>query len=42
VLDELPAREEWEERRYGRNLLLIWGKELAPEGGPGGPADGER
>jgi 16S rRNA (guanine966-N2)-methyltransferase len=26
-LDQLPAREEWEERRYGRNVLLIWVKE---------------
>jgi 16S rRNA (guanine(966)-N(2))-methyltransferase RsmD len=24
VLDELPRRAEWEERRYGRNILLIW------------------
>ncbi len=23
-LDELPARVEWDERRYGRNHLLIW------------------
>ncbi|HTU22562.1 MAG TPA: RsmD family RNA methyltransferase [Gemmataceae bacterium] len=28
-LDELPARLEWDERRYGRNLLLIWVKPLA-------------
>ncbi|HEY7327130.1 MAG TPA: RsmD family RNA methyltransferase [Gemmataceae bacterium] len=26
-LDELPARTEWDERRYGRNHLLIWVKE---------------
>ncbi len=26
-LDELPDAEKWEERRYGRNLLLIWVKE---------------
>ena len=25
-LDELPARLEWDERRYGRNVLLIWVK----------------
>jgi 16S rRNA (guanine966-N2)-methyltransferase len=27
VLDELPNRTAWDERRYGRNLLLIWVKE---------------
>ena len=27
ALDELPQREQWEERRYGRNVLLIWLKE---------------
>jgi len=27
ALDELPARVEWDERRYGRNVLLIWVKE---------------
>ena len=26
-LDDLPARAEWEERCYGRNLLSIWVKE---------------
>ena len=26
-LDELPARAQWEDRRYGRNHLLIWVKE---------------
>ena len=26
MLDELPARAEWDERRYGRNVLLIWVK----------------
>ena len=26
-LDELPVRIEWDERRYGRNHLLIWVKE---------------
>jgi 16S rRNA (guanine(966)-N(2))-methyltransferase RsmD len=26
-LDELPRREEWEDRRYGRNHLLIWARE---------------
>jgi 16S rRNA (guanine966-N2)-methyltransferase len=27
MLDELPNRVEWDERRYGRNVLLIWVKE---------------
>jgi 16S rRNA (guanine(966)-N(2))-methyltransferase RsmD len=27
MLDELPARPEWDERHYGRNILLIWVKE---------------
>ena len=27
ALDELPQREQWEERRYGRNVLMIWLKE---------------
>lgn len=27
LLDHLPAREQWEQRRYGRNYLLIWVKE---------------
>ena len=34
VLDELPQREAWEERRYGRNLLLIWVKELEAQAPP--------
>jgi 16S rRNA (guanine(966)-N(2))-methyltransferase RsmD len=49
VLDQLPRREEWEERRYGRNILLIWVKELegpASEGrqspGDAEPASGGR
>ena len=29
-LDELPAREQWEDRRYGRNHLLIWVREAPP------------
>ena len=29
-LDELPARIEWDERRYGRNVLLIWVKTEPP------------
>jgi len=29
-LDELPARMQWEDRRYGRNHLLIWVKETPP------------
>jgi 16S rRNA (guanine(966)-N(2))-methyltransferase RsmD len=28
-LEELPEREQWEERRYGRNRLWIWVKEDA-------------
>lgn len=28
-LDELPASSEWDERRYGRNVLLIWVKPQA-------------
>ncbi|MHB1422415.1 MAG: RsmD family RNA methyltransferase [Gemmataceae bacterium] len=31
-LDELPARIDWDERRYGRNLLLIWVKNEPPNG----------
>jgi 16S rRNA (guanine966-N2)-methyltransferase len=27
LLDKLPDRDRWEERRYGRNHLLIWVKE---------------
>ena len=26
-MDELPARAEWEDRRYGRNHLFIWVKD---------------
>jgi 16S rRNA (guanine(966)-N(2))-methyltransferase RsmD len=48
LLDELPGLTEWEERKYGRNLLLIWVKEesapLSPGPGPGSasgdPGDG--
>ena len=29
-LDELPARSDWDERRYGRNHLLIWVKNEPP------------
>jgi 16S rRNA (guanine966-N2)-methyltransferase len=29
-LDELPLRTEWDERRYGRNHLLIWVKNEPP------------
>jgi 16S rRNA (guanine(966)-N(2))-methyltransferase RsmD len=32
LLDQLSAREAWEQRRYGRNVLLIWVKELLPAG----------
>ena len=42
LLDELPVRTEWEERKYGRNLLLIWVKEesVPPDPGPGADSDG--
>ncbi|HEY7424172.1 MAG TPA: RsmD family RNA methyltransferase [Gemmataceae bacterium] len=30
TLDELPARTDWDERRYGRNHLLIWVKNEPP------------
>ncbi len=30
ALEELPARLDWDERRYGRNHLLIWVKEAPP------------
>jgi 16S rRNA (guanine966-N2)-methyltransferase len=30
ALDELPDRPAWDERRYGRNHLLIWVKETEP------------
>jgi 16S rRNA (guanine966-N2)-methyltransferase len=29
-LDRLPRQQEWEDRRYGRNHLLIWVKEEQP------------
>jgi 16S rRNA (guanine(966)-N(2))-methyltransferase RsmD len=31
MLDELPDRTGWDERRYGRNHLLIWVKETPGE-----------
>jgi 16S rRNA (guanine(966)-N(2))-methyltransferase RsmD len=38
---ELPRAEQWEQRRYGRNELLIWVKESSsadvPEGSPAAP-----
>ena len=30
ALDGLPARAQWEDRRYGRNHLLFWVKETEP------------
>jgi 16S rRNA (guanine(966)-N(2))-methyltransferase RsmD len=33
-LDELPAREQWEDRRYGRNHLLIWVRESSEATAP--------
>jgi len=43
TLDELPARAEWDERRYGRNHLLIWVKEAesVSERGASAPRDSE-
>jgi 16S rRNA (guanine(966)-N(2))-methyltransferase RsmD len=35
ALDQLPAAEEWEERRYGRNVLWIWVREEAAPGPEG-------
>ncbi len=43
VLDQLPQRAAWDERKYGRNILLIWVKEeeeLA-SGGRQSPGDAE-
>jgi 16S rRNA (guanine(966)-N(2))-methyltransferase RsmD len=37
-LEPLPAAEQWERRRYGRNELLIWVKE---EAGPSGETPAE-
>jgi 16S rRNA (guanine(966)-N(2))-methyltransferase RsmD len=34
LLEELADRDHWDERKYGRNCLLIWVKEQKP------PADG--
>jgi 16S rRNA (guanine(966)-N(2))-methyltransferase RsmD len=34
-LEKLPGRQEWEDRRYGRNHLLIWVKET-----PAKPSEG--
>jgi 16S rRNA (guanine(966)-N(2))-methyltransferase RsmD len=39
ALDELPRTEEWEERRYGRNVLWIWVRE-EPAQGPEGNGQG--
>jgi 16S rRNA (guanine(966)-N(2))-methyltransferase RsmD len=39
VLGELPRRAEWEERRYGRNILLIWVKALDQPPAASAPAD---
>jgi 16S rRNA (guanine(966)-N(2))-methyltransferase RsmD len=40
ALDELPARAEWDERRYGRNYLLFWAH-VPPEAPPAPTANGE-
>jgi 16S rRNA (guanine(966)-N(2))-methyltransferase RsmD len=37
-LDEVPGRAEADERRYGRNSLLIWVKEDAPTAEAPGPS----
>jgi 16S rRNA (guanine966-N2)-methyltransferase len=34
ALDELPARTDWDERRYGRNHLLIWVKIMGQDNEP--------
>jgi 16S rRNA (guanine(966)-N(2))-methyltransferase RsmD len=39
-LDDLPARAEWEERSYGRNLLAIWVKETESAGAEANGEDG--
>ena len=31
LLERLPDRAVWDERKYGRNLLLFWVKPLPPE-----------
>jgi 16S rRNA (guanine966-N2)-methyltransferase len=36
-LDNMPRREEWDERKYGRNVLQIWVKETPPPGEPAEP-----
>jgi 16S rRNA (guanine(966)-N(2))-methyltransferase RsmD len=38
VLDELPDRTAWDERRYGRNRLMIWVQEPASQEGEPGPS----
>jgi 16S rRNA (guanine(966)-N(2))-methyltransferase RsmD len=35
VAEELPDAGNWDERRYGRNLLLFWVKQYPPENGNG-------
>jgi 16S rRNA (guanine(966)-N(2))-methyltransferase RsmD len=40
-LEPLPRAEEWEERRYGRNVLWIWVREQ-PEGPPEANGQEER
>lgn len=39
-LGELPRDEEWEDRRYGRNHLLIWVRDTAEEDQPLADASG--
>ena len=41
ALDKLPLREQWDERRYGRNHLLIWVKEEGENGQGSGVRDQE-
>jgi hypothetical protein len=31
LLERLPDRAAWDERRYGRNHLLFWVRPLPPE-----------
>jgi 16S rRNA (guanine966-N2)-methyltransferase len=41
ALDQLPRAEEWEERRYGRNVLWIWVREEDEGQGPEGNGEQE-
>ena len=34
ALEKLPALDQWDQRRYGRNVLSIWVKESPAVGEP--------